>query len=356
MTGRVTVRSDSRIFSGWKTVEVDTSIESAVSTASMTIAGRVQAEFNAILAGDPVEVWVDDHRMFSGYATKVTGRETDAESMVSVQAESRTVDAVDCSIPAQVWRNVRFEDLLAEWLSPYDLGVNFAVAEAASYRVGRYRTTPGESIFDGADKLSRELRVLVTDDENGLLTLTRAGLAGDCVDPIQLPGNALSVSFEDDVSERFSDLEVKSQRASGEVDPVTTGTFIDRFVGRPRRKLIVPERGTTQGEAIWRAQWEALTRAGRSMRRSYTVQGWLQSDGTPWRKNTNAVVTDSRRGHIATPLLVTACLHTLGEDGSKTVLTLSPASAYTPEPVRQPSGRAGSVSGRWSRWDAGGVE
>jgi prophage tail gpP-like protein len=356
VSGRVEVRRGSQLFSGWKQVTVDTGIEEAVSAASMEVAGIIGASDDMLLDGEAIEILHDGERVFYGYVDDVTPRENASGSGVSLGARSRTCDAVDCSCPLGSWKNVKLGDLIAAWISPYDFGVNDE-AGVLNTNIPKFRTQAGESIFDAIDRVTREMRIMITDDENGLLTFTRAGVRGTATDGIVMGGNVLSMSGRQSGRDRYSEIEVKGQQVTGELDFTTTGTFEDRRVRRYRKLIVVPEKGVTAGEAQWRAQWEALTRAGRSVQYTYTVQGWRQSDGSLWRKNTDVFVTDSRRRFNATPMLITNVQHQLSDGGTTTALTVSPASAYTPEPVKEPrSGAGGRTSGRWSVWDAGGRE
>jgi prophage tail gpP-like protein len=356
VSGRVEVRRGASVFRGWKSVTVDTGIEEAVSAASMVVAGVVGASDDMILDGEEIAILHDGEVVFTGYVDDVAPTENATGSSVALGARSKSCDAVDCSTPIGSWKSIKLGDLIAKWISPYNFGVNDE-AGVLNTTIPRFRVQAGESIFDAIDRITREMRILITDDENGLLTFTRAGVRGVADDALVMGGNVLAMSGRQSGRERYSEIEVKGQTTTGELDFTTTGTFEDRRVTRYRKLVVVPEKGVSAGEAQWRAQWEALTRAGRSVQYTYTVRGWRQSTGALWRKNTDVFVTDPRRRFNATPMLITSLQYQLSDSGTTTAITVSPASAYTPEPVREPrSGAGGRTSGRWSKWDAGGRE
>lgn len=356
--GRIEVRRGAQVFTGWRSVSVDTSLEQAASAATMEVAGLVGAGADMILDGDPVEVWCGDELVFTGWCDEVMPREAADGSTVALSARSKTADIVDCSAPAKVWRSVRLDDWIAELISEYSTGVNDEAGVLGTV-VPRIKTQVGETLFDAIDRVTRELRILVTDDENGLLLFTRAGLTPASTDRIVMGENVLAMEGRQSGRDRFSTIEVKGQTVDGDIEFLAAGTYEDRRVLRFRRLIIVPEKGVRTSEAAARAQWEALTRAGRSVQYTYTVQGWTQASGRLWRKNSTVLIDDPRRRFAATPMLITACRYSLDQSGTTTTITVSPASAYTPEPLPEPRRRAGSAgrtSGRWSRWDAGGVE
>lgn len=356
MTPRIEVRCGSRVFAGWKSLTVDTSLEEAVSAVSMEIAGPVAATDDMILDGDAITVYHGDQLVFTGYCDDVQVREDAQGSSVTLAGRSRTCDAVDCSAPSKVWRSVRLGDLAAELLGEYGIDLSDE-ANVASRVIPKAVCQPSESVFDMLDRITREMRILIADDAQGRLVFTRAGASGDASDGLVLPGNVMSMSGRQSGRDRFSTIEVKGQVATGEIDFATSGTYEDRRVKRHRRLIVVPEKGITSAEAAWRANWEALTRAGRSVQYHYGVQGWVQSDGALWRRNTDVVITDPARRFVQTPMLITAVQYSLSENGTTSTVTVAPVSAYTPEPVKEPrSGAGGRSSGRWSKWDAGGVE
>lgn len=357
MTARIEVRRGAQVFTGWTSVTVDTSLEEAVSAVQLEVAGIVGASEDMVLDGDPIEVWCGSERMFSGYCDEVQPVESSRDTKVTLSGRSRTCDLVDCSAPAKVWRGVRLDDWIAELISAYATGINDQAGVLTTV-VPRIKTQVGESIFDAIDRVTREMRVLVTDDENGLLTFTRAGAEARAADRLRLPGNVLEMQGRQSGRDRFSTIEVKGQTVDGnDAELFASGTFQDRRVRRFRRLVIVPEQGLRTADAAKRAQWEAATRAGRSVQYTYTVQGWLQSSGDAWRKNSIVLVDDPRRRFVGTPMLITAVRYSLSASGTTCALTVSPPSAYTPEPMREPARRGGaSSSGRWSTWDAGGVE
>lgn len=356
MTPRIEVRCGRRVFVGWKSLTVDTSLEEAVSAVSMEIAGPVAATDEMILDGDAITVYHDDALVFTGYCDDVQVREDAQGSSVTLAGRSRTCDAVDCSAPAKVWRAVRLGDLAAELLGEYGIGL-VDEAGVGSRVIPKAVCQPSESVFDVLDRLTREMRILITDDGTGRLVFTRAGASGSAPSALTLPGNVLSMSGRQSGRDRFSTIEVKGQIVTGEVDFATSGTYDDRRVKRPRRLIVVPEKGVTSAEAAWRANWEALTRAGRSVQYQYSVQGWATPGGDLWRRNTDVLVTDPRRRFVQTPMLITGVQYSLTEAGTTSSITIAPVSAYTPEPTKEPrSGAGGRSSGRWSKWDAGGVE
>jgi len=205
MTALVEVRRGSQVFTGWKTLTIDTSLEEAVSAVSMEVAGPIGASDDMVLDGDAISVYHAGTLVFTGYCDEALPREDAAGSAVALSGRSTTCDAVDCSAPAKVWRSVRLGDLVAELLGPYRIGLADEASVSATI-LPKVKAQPGESVFDVIDRVTRELRILVTDDAAGRLVFTRAGLSGDASDRLSLPGNVLSMSGRQSGRERFSDI------------------------------------------------------------------------------------------------------------------------------------------------------
>jgi prophage tail gpP-like protein len=149
--------------------------------------------------------------------------------------------------------------------------------------------------------------------------------------------NILSASAEFDGTGRFRRYVVLGQhQATDEFFGGNTagvrGEATDATVTRSARVLVVrPEGNVTSESARRRAEWEATVRAARGDAVSITVQGWTQSDGTLWPVNALVRVHSPRLG-VDGDMLITQVVYSVGEDGTKTALTLRRPDAFSPEP------------------------
>jgi len=327
------LRLNARRFRGWTEVAFSSSIEEAVRTLSVTLIGALQdtAE-EEVTAGDLVSAWVGRDQLFAGYAeTFSDASDADSESL-SISCRSKTCDLVDCSAPVKSWSNIRLDSLVAALCAGFPISVVFGVPTAAAKLIRKFRTTAGETVFSALDRLCKEQGLLVTDDEAGRLVITRAAVGGVASTTRLVRGrNILASSGAWDLSQRFSTYEVKGQTVTDlDVDASAVGDAADPGVTRYRPLVIVPEKGVDRVGARDLARWEAVTRAGKSLRVSVTLAGWRQDDGSLWRPNQLVRVTDRRKRLLDAQLLITRVAMTLGAGGRKTVLDLAPAAGFTP--------------------------
>ena len=383
------LRLDARRFRGWTEVAFSSSIEEAVRTLSVKLIGAYQDDIDEqVTAGDLVSAWVGKDRLFSGYAETFSDESGPDSESLSIECRSKTCDLVDCSAPVKSWSNIRLDKLVAALCDGFAVSIVFAEAAAAAKLIRKFRTTAGETVFAALDRLAKEQGLLVTDDETGRLVITRAagGSAGTSTasstsgsggDGVKGPEsstltvtttsagrasisttrlvrgrNILASSGTWDLSGRFSAYTVKGQTITDlDVDASAVGDASDPGITRYRPLVIIPEKGVDRQGARDLARWEAVTRAGNSLRVSVTLAGWRQDDGTLWRPNQLVRVTDRRKRLLDATLLITRVAMTLSAAGGrKTVLDLAPAAGFTPYvpgvPILEGAGRwFGEVEG-----------
>lgn len=381
------LRVDARRFRGWTSVKFSASIEQAARTLAVTLVGVYQDDTDEqVTAGDLVSAWVGTDQLFAGYAEEFSDASGPDSESLAIACRSKTCDLVDSSAPVKSWSNIRLDKLVAALCDGFPVLVVFDAPDAAAKLVRRFRTEPGDTVFEAIDKLAREHGLLVTDDEAGRLIITRAALGGSTagssstssvVIPFTGPGkgtetvvtstttsagsrtaaavsttrlvrgrNILASSGSWNLANRFSNYEVKGQTVTDlDVDPDAVGNADDPGVSRFRRLVIVPQKGVDRAGALALARWEAVTRAGKSLQVSVTVAGWRQDDGSLWRPNQLVRVTDRRKRLLDATLLIVGVDMSLDAAGRKTTLTLAPPAGFE----RYVSGGEAILSsgGRW---------
>lgn len=387
------LRINARRFRGWTEVAFSASIEEAVRTLSVRLIGAYQDDTDEqVTAGDLVSAWVGADQLFAGYAETFTDESAADSESLSIECRSKTCDLVDCSAPVKAWSNIRLDKLVGALCEGFPVSVAFESSVAAARLIRRFRTTIGETVFAAIDRLCKEQGLLVTDDEAGRLVITRAALggmsaggsstssvlvpyppgyevgpgddAGGIITTVTTPTagryvaasvsstrlvrgrNILASSGTWDLSQRFSNYEVKGQTITDlDVDAAAVGDADDPGITRFRRLVIVPEKGVDRPGARDLARWEAVTRAGKSLRLSVTLAGWRQDDGSLWRPNQLVRVTDRRKRLLDAQLLIVRVGMSLGANGRKTVLDLAPAAGFEPYVPGVPI-----LSGGGGRW------
>lgn len=348
----IELRARGRKVTGWTALSLSSSLEEAASTLSASVSGYYAATGDDQLAcGDLARVYVGDDLAWTGYVEAPEDAIDGESEATTVTGRSKTCDAVDCAAAAGSWTGLTLAALFARLIGDHDLEL-LDEAGVGGTVIPRHRTEPGETIHDALDRLSREVGYLVTDDGRGRVVLTRAGAGGRAATSIVQGAGVLSSQGGWDVSQRFSHYEVAGQVVEDtDVDVHAFGLAEDPGVGRTRRMVIVPERGMNKAQARRRAQWEAVTRAGRSFVATYQLRGWRHGvdTGALWRPNQIVSVVDGRRGLFGVDLLVTAVTLTLDEGGRRAAVTVQPAAGFE----LYTTGLAAGVGvGRWFTTEA----
>ena len=343
----VELRAGSQALRGWTSVSITAGIEQACRSFAFTVTGPL-ADEQGLRVGQACSVWDGGDELVRGYLEGVDSSLSATSRTRSFSGRSKTCDAVDCSAAPASRPGLRFVDLVRALVGSHDVQVVFDDATAAALVIPRHRVTLGETIFDEVDKLARERGFLVTDDGAGRLRVTSPGLGGRATTDIRVGRNVLSATASWDVSRRYSEVEVRGQSFTDlEVDPAAVGGATDPAVSRYRKLIVRPEKPVSKSAALARAHWEAVTRAGQSVRASYAVRGWRQDDGTLWQPNQRVRVWDPDAGFEGAELLITEIVWSLGEDGDKAAISVAPEAGFIPllEPAR--TGGIGAKVGRW---------
>lgn len=346
------IRVGSRRFTKWTGMACSMSIESAARPLQLSLIGLFQDDSDEeIVCGDELSAWVGKDQFFAGFAEVAEDDSGEASESFSLSARSKTCDLVDSTATVGVWSNIRLDRLMAALCTGFSVDIAFDDDTLAAAVVRRFKAALGDKIFECFDRLAQEHGFLVTDTPRGELLITRAGAGGVSTTRLVRGRNVLSSRGTWDMSERFSDYEVKGQSfTETEIDVSATGGASDPGVRRYRRLAIAPERGLDRVAARDRARWEAVHRAGKSVTYSCVVRGWRQDDGSLWRPNILVTVFDRRKRLLNASLLVVAVDFTLNAEGRKARLFCAPLAGYVPYVPGRPI-----LSGA-GRWLKGAVE
>lgn len=327
----IEIRTRGHKITGWTSASVEAGIEDLARTFSVGLSGFYASTGNQqLVVGDAVEVRIGGDLVVTGYAETVDDN-VDAESEgVTISGRSKTCDIVDCSAPLGTWSKLTMASLFERLTD--GMGVDLVdEAGVSSLPIGRHRTEPGESVFDVLDRHARELGCLLTDDAQGRVVLTRAGLAGRVSSPIVQGAGVVSSTGGWSIAERFSRYEVSGQSVQdADVEVDGFGAADDPGVNRFRRLIVVPEKPVSKAQALKRARWEAVSRAGKSFAATYILRGCrhLGDTGPLWVHNQIVPVVDGRRGIFGSDLLVTKVALGLDENGRKATVSVAPREGF----------------------------
>jgi prophage tail gpP-like protein len=259
---------------------------------------------------------------------------------VRIAGRSKTCDLVDCmpEITGGQFVGYTLDAVARAICQPFGIGVVVQAPMGDPLVDTTFQRC--EAAWEFLETFARQRAVLLTDDENGNLVLTRTS---NSVSPSRLVEGQNIVAAEARLSmaKRWSKYLVRAQMGlnydnDGEVQTDVLGTATDPGVPRYRPRESMAGGQMDDADAAAYAQWEALHYAGESTLADITVVGWTDAAGNPWRKNVLIGVTAPRLA-LDRQLLIAGVEFTLDETrGKRTKLSLAPPEAFTPEPIVVP--------------------
>jgi prophage tail gpP-like protein len=344
----VSLDVDGKRFTSWTGISITRSIEQASASftldafegasAKSPIIVRPQSAAKVTLStdGGPAVTLID------GYVDDVTVSAGKDSTGVSIVGRSKTADLIDCMDPdgPHRWTDTTVLGIAQSLAAGYGVDV---VAEVDTGRsLARFASQQGETLFATIERAARLRSLLVTDDAQGRLVLTRASsqsMTGGLRDGTNIM--ASSCAFKG--SERFGEIRCRGQRATDSNTTSADAASVeasagDAWVQRRRVLVIRPEGRTDPAACLERAAWEMATRYGRSVRISVTVPGWTNAAGELWTVNRLQHVRIDR-ALVNSTLLIVAVTFTRGLDGTTTTLEMQPAEAFAQLDLAPISGR-----------------
>ena len=347
----ISLRVNGKEYAGWKTATVTRGIETIAGSFDLSVSERWSPDVAPwpISEEDECVVAVGSTKLITGYVDRRSLAFGPSEHTLTLAGRDKTGDLVDCSA----------NPLLEKWEFAGISVLKFAQQIAAPFGIRvtlqpgltdaklpkppkKLRIDPGDTAFTAIENACRLAALLPVSDGLGGLVLTRAGDTHTTTEIVE-GENILAASADFDASGRFRNYHVLGQhKGTDEFNGVSAnsvkGTATDLTVKRSHRTVIIrPEHSVTVESAKTRAQWEATTRAARAGTVSITVQGWTQGNGVVWPINALARVRSPKLG-VDGDMLITQATYSIGEDGTKTVLTLKRPDAFLPEPTIKADG------------------
>lgn len=321
---KVEVFCDERIFSGWESVDIEAALDHGRSFR-LAISGEVA---DTIPVESEIAVEIAGERVVSGYIDGVGGAVGNKQHTTTLVGRSKVGQLVDCSAVPTTFTNATVLHIAQRLAAPHGVEV---VSDLASETTS-FRVQPGEFVWESIEKLVRGKFVILTDDAQGRMNMTRAGAAGDDgnVRPLIYGENILGRSYNLDWSKRYKTYKVHGQGTSkGDVFHRQTGIVTDDAVRLNRTLLLVGGAQQPGITAQTRASYEQRTRLGQSISYTATVQGWRDAQGDLWRPNTMVAIWDPFLVWEGVYLLVTAVKFSISSDGATTTqLECHPRQGY----------------------------
>lgn len=328
-------------YAGWKTARVTRGLESLCGGFELSVSERWEANTAPwpIYEEDECSLRLGSEVVLTGYVDKRSLAYGPGEHSLSVSGRDKAALLVDCSLTRGPWEfyGVPALTVAKRVCDPFGVAVAVTPGLAVPTPPDKVAVSPGDSPHDVLERLCRLCGVLAISDGQGGVVLMRPGTARAPTELVE-GENILSASADFDSSSRFHRYVVLGQHVgtdtwSGGGTAGVIGSATDVNVRRTERVLVVrPEGNVTPVHAKRRAEWEATVRAARADSVTVTVQGWTQRSGALWPVNALVRMRSPHLG-IDGDMLISQTVFSVGEDGTKTTLTLRGPKSFLPEPT-----------------------
>lgn len=294
---RVTLWVDGTLHEGWTAAEVALDLDQLCGGFTLELTrewlkdGRV--ERLDIPAGAACRLDIDGSTVVTGYVDKAGTRHDGNSHTVSASGRDKAGDLVDCSADIREFHGQKLEAIVAALARPF--GVTVKAVTDTGEPFARFAPNAGDSVSECIERLCRQRGVLAWSDGLGAVLIGRV-VAGPPVATLARGTHILAAGFDDDHSQRFSEITTKGSRegdddTDGEATAHGEGRARDAGIKRHRPLLLVPEtQGTPQGLGD-RAAWEVNHRRAKGRRAILTVRGWAHGGGL-WRPGQTVTLAD----------------------------------------------------------------
>ena len=345
MNDNVTLRVNGREWNGWTSVRIGAGIERLARDFSVEITRQWPGDEGIttlqprIKNGSKVEVLIGDELVITGWV-EATPVRYDARSVsTGIAGRSLTADLIDCAAvySGGQWKKRTLEQIARDLCAPYGVTVRWELSDKeSSAAFPGFTLDHSETVYEALVRASRARGVLMTSNAAGELVFSRA--ASTATDELVLGENLLTLDFEEDFRDRFSEYTVKGYaRANGaEGDDIDAksivsrkGTATDSDVTRYRPMIIIADSKITAKDAQARALREQRRRLAKSITFEAEIDGWTRKDGQLWMPNLLVTIDASKYAIKTTELLVSKVTLILNDqDGLKTRVSLAPREGF----------------------------
>jgi prophage tail gpP-like protein len=357
MSDEVSLVIGGQEYTGWNDIRITRSLKDCASSFDIAVSERWAGIAGAwqIQPFDRAVVYIDGDVVLTGFVESYMPSFDANDHSVRISGRSLTCDLVDCMPDVGTGQFSGYKlDAIASTICGY-FGIDVRVECDVGDPLPDATIEKTETAFSFLEKLARLRSVLLTDDEEGSLVITQAGINGSASALVQ-GQNILAAQATLASNQRFQNYVCLSQtpvaKDGSDAQLQIKGTASDPGCPRNRRFAEMAEHPATQPQADARAKWRAKHNFGISTKASITVQGWRQASapgdasGALWDTNLLVPVISPFLALDRQLLIGGVEFHLDEKDGRRTVLTVVPQDAYTPEPGD--SGSTGDTSGNWN--------
>ncbi|NNM69857.1 MAG: hypothetical protein HKM00_07860 [Gallionella sp.] len=339
MTDDLTLIAGGRRISGWNSIRVTRGIERMPSDFALSMTERFPGELDFVVQpGDTCQAFLGEDLVINGYVDRYTPAIDGNSHSIGIAGRGRCADLVDCAATWPGWQisATNALDIAQKLGRPY--GISARNLSDAGPRIPQFPLNPGETAYSVIEKVCRFAALLVYEDTDGTLILSRIGsikAASGFTQGVNVQSAALTYSQD----QRYSQYDCMMQ-SMAVLNDVGTGGFqksraVDSGVLRYRNKLLTVESGAAGFEVTkHRVQWEMARRFGRSFSLRVVTDSWRDSAGTLYTPNTLVDLSLPLLKCVNQTWVISEVTYKLEEEsGTSCELTIMPQEAFSVQPI-----------------------
>jgi len=359
----ILLRRNGQDFTNFTSIHVSNSLQALTGKFVFTATTDNMADF-PFAAGDKIQVLIAELDFLvgvaNGFIDKIGINYTKASHQLHISGRDKTEDIVDSQVKNIELAKSGFSltDVIKAVLKflgikETDIKILNLVDKIDKFTSQIAAAKQGETGFAFINKYAEQRQVLVSNDGDGNIVLTRVENPlrnGEILNLVQTPltNNVKSAHVVYDHSQRFHDYSVISQGnvaaecVDGLGNPTNTcgvrevqkivGRFgnsdIDEDIRPTRKFVLVPSETLSVDIATKRAKWERALRIARTRKYHVTLQGFLSNDGLIWQAGQLVKVRDEFASINADLIISEIQYNFTLTGGSTTTLTLVDQGVY----------------------------
>ena len=301
--------------------------------------------------GEACKVFVDDDQVLNGFIDIVDGNYDGRSHNIEILGRGRAADVADSTIDnlelsPEISLKVAVEEMIKGFGS--DVKVNDLVGDLELFNIAEDKigASPGDGGFDFIETLARKRQVLLNENGEGDIDITR-GRTEKYQQKLQNliysdSNNIKRSGFSYDLTGIYKNYIVRSQQNTTSInfsgdsnlnDVVSQlGTSTDDSVRTGRQLAFVAEKASSNAQLNDRAIWESNIRRARSRLYNVTFVGHKTKHDEQWIVNKLISVNDEFAG-IKEDMLINSLIFIQSSEGNLTEIGLIDKNAYTPNPA-----------------------
>lgn len=330
---KVTLIIDGEKYAYWTSVSIVCELTSITRTFSVNLTRGITGTCVnfPVKPGSEVEVLIGSDRVLSGYVTGIKESYSASSISYSVKGSSYPIDLVDCMPPvgsSMSFKKQTPKQILEALCSSYAIGVvdHVGINDRFDFDI-----SPINTIKKSIDDFLKKHSLLLTDDADGNLVVTKPGFAGEAHDALSFGENILSGEIERKASKLFSSYVVYGQQANAKGElPVTENQLVasaERTDIRPRVLAMKSSGSPTRSDLQRRAMLLRDYEDANAIAITYVVHGWRQSDGSLWIPNLQVDIKDPAVDSTAKKI-ISSVTYKLDAGGMITTIKLVDKNAF----------------------------